>query len=301
MANAKLLVVEDELIVAMDIKNRLENMGYFIVGTASSVEEAMKMATEALPDLVLMDIMLGDSMNGIEIAEHFREDLDIPVIYLTAYADDKTLSRAKITQPFGYILKPFEERELHSMIEIAIYNHDMERELRESRQWLNATLNSIGDAVIATDKDGIVRLINPSAEMLTGWKQNDAIGEPLDIVFNVIDEDTGKKVEDPGLKAKKEGIFYGLACNNILVGKDGRKIPIDIIGSLIKDDKDGILGTAITFYDTIERKQIGELNFCNIPQKKRRDGLTQIQFLSEYFHKLFKAIRSNTLITPSSN
>lgn len=265
MAKAKILVVEDELIVAMDIKNRLENMGYTITGISSSVEEAIKNATETLPDLVLLDIMLGERMDGVEVAEQIREDLDIPVIFLTAYADEKTLARAKITQPFGYILKPFEERELHSMIEIAIYNHGIERELRESRQWLNDTLNSIGDAVIAADKDGIIKLINPFAEMLTGWKRKDALGKPLDVVFKVIDENTGKKVEDPIIKAKREGIFYGLACDNILVGKDGRKIPIDIIGSLIKDDKYGVIGTAITFYDIIERKRFGELNFRNKP------------------------------------
>src|SRR3989337_128982 len=99
MANAKLLVVEDELIVALDIKSRLENMGYSITAIASSGEEALKMASETLPDLVLMDIMLGDRMDGVDVAEKISADLDIPVIYLTAYADEKTLGRAKITHP----------------------------------------------------------------------------------------------------------------------------------------------------------------------------------------------------------
>ena len=110
-------------------------------------------------------------------------------------------------------------------------------------------------------------LINPFAQMLTGWKQKEALGKPLDIVFKVVDEETGKKVDDPITKAKRDGIFYGLALNNILVGKDGRKIPVDIISSLIKD---GVIGIAITFYDIIDRKRSGELNFFNKPFEKRK-------------------------------
>ncbi len=255
MSNIKILIVEDESIVAMDIKNRLELLGYTISGIASSGEDAVKMAAETSPDLVLMDIMLGRGMDGIEAAEQIHKHADIPIVYLTAYADDKTLSRAKITKSFGYILKPFEERELHSAIEIAIHNHNLERELKESRNWLHAALNSIGDAVIATDKEGIIKLINPFAEALTGWKKEEALNMPVGTIFNVINGDTGKKVDDPRAKAYKEGIFYGLACNTILFGKDGKGIPVDIIGSAIKDDRDKIIGMILTFYDITDQKQ----------------------------------------------
>lgn len=248
MTNSKILVVEDEIIVAMDIKNRLENLGYTVPALASCGQDAIKIAGETHPDLVLMDIMLGEGMDGVETAKQIRERFDIPIIYLTAYADEKTLLRAKITKPFGYILKPFEERELYSTIEIAIYNNNMERELRENKQWLLATLNNIGDAVIATDKEGIIKIMNPFAGILTGWKQEDASGKLLDSVFNVIDADTRKKVEDPRTKVLREGIFYGLACNTVLIAKDGRNLPVDIIGSPIKDDRDNITGIVLTFY-----------------------------------------------------
>jgi PAS domain S-box-containing protein len=258
MSNTKVLIVEDEAIVAMDIKHRLENLKYNVTGIASSGEDALKMATETCPDIVLMDIMLDGKMDGVETAEKILERFYIPIIYLTAYADEKTLSRAKVTKPYGYILKPFEEMELHASIEIAIYNHNLERELKESKQWLHAALNSIGDAVIATDKEGIIKLINPFAQAIMGWKEEEAINKPLGTIFKIINGDTGEKVEDARAKVIREGIFYGLACNTILIGKNGNKIPVDIIGSAIKDDRNNIIGVILTFYDISERKKYPE-------------------------------------------
>ena len=129
---------------------------------------------ETLLDLVLMDIVLEGDMDGVKAAEHIRNHFDIPVVYLTAYSDDTTLQRAKITEPYGYILKPFQERELYTTIEMALYKHKMERKLKENEQWLATTLKSIGDAVIATDTKGFVTFMNPVAEVLTGWKQEEA-------------------------------------------------------------------------------------------------------------------------------
>jgi PAS domain S-box-containing protein len=256
MTNIKILIVEDEAIVAMDIRNRLELLGYTIPGIASSGEQAIKMTAETCPDLVLMDIMLGDGIDGIEAAELIHKRTDIPIIFLSAYADEKILSRAKITKPFAYILKPFEERELHYAIEIGIYNHYLETELKESKKWLEAAINSIGDAVLATDNEGMIKLINPYAEALTGWKKDEALNKPLRTVFNIINGETGEKVEDPRTKVLREGTFYGLASNTLLVGKNGKEMPVDIIGSPIKDDRDNIIGLILTFYDIIERKQL---------------------------------------------
>jgi PAS domain S-box-containing protein len=255
MHNVKVLVVEDETIVAMDIKNRLENLKYIVTGTASSGEDGIILAAQTCPDIVLMDIMMGENMDGVETAEKIRSRFGIPVIYLTAYADEKTLSRAKITKPFGYILKPFEEMELNAAIEIAIYNHNIERELEESKQWLHDALTSIGDAVIATDKEGIIKLINPYAQAITGWKEEEALNKPLGTIFNIINGDTGEKVDDAREKVIREGIFYGLACNSILMGKNGNKIPVDIIGSAIKNNRKNIIGVILIFYDISERKK----------------------------------------------
>ncbi len=252
----QVLVVEDEIIVADDLRKRLTRMGYNVPVAVSSGKEAIEKANENLPDLVLMDIVLRGDMDGIEAAEKIHSSLDIPVVYLTAYADEKTLQRARITEPYGYIIKPFKERELQINLEIALYKYDMEKRLKASKQWLLAAINSIGDAVIATDPEGEVKLINPIAEALTGWKQEEAMGQPLKKIFNIVSEDAGINVDDPVSKVLREGIFYGLIDHTVLISKSGTKIPVDIIGSPIKDEKDNVIGVVLVFMDIIERKRI---------------------------------------------
>ncbi len=259
----QVLVVEDEIIVADDLKKRLTRMGYNVPVAVSSGKEAIEKANENLPDLVLMDIVLRGDMDGIEAAEKIHSSLDIPVVYLTAYADEKTLQRARITEPYGYIIKPFKERELQINLEIALYKYDMEKKLKESErrlqeknQWLVAVIESIGDAVIATDPEGDVKLINPIAEILTGWKQEEAIGQPLKKIFNIVSEDAGINVDDPVSKVLREGNFYGLIDHTVLISNSGTKIPIDIIGSPVKDEKDNVIGVVLVFMDIIERKRI---------------------------------------------
>lgn len=126
MSNSKILIVEDEAVVSLDISRRLEKMGYEVVGRAASGEEALTVTQETSPDLVLMDINLQGELDGIETAEQIYEQAKIPVIYLTAYAGESTLQRAKQTRPYGYILKPFKERELRAAIEIALSRHQAE-------------------------------------------------------------------------------------------------------------------------------------------------------------------------------
>jgi len=259
----KILIVEDEIIIAEGIQRKLKVMDYDVLAIVSSGEEAIKRIKENNPDLVLMDIVIHGKMDGIETAGQIHSHFDIPVVYLTAYADDTTLERAKLTEPFGYLIKPFKERELQITIEIALYKHGMEkklkeneRRLRESNQWLNAVINGIGDAVIATDPEGIIRLMNPIAEALTGWKQDEALGKPLANVFNIISEEMDKKIENPVAKVIRDDVFYGLADHTVLVTKEGIKIPVDIIGSTIKIDGNDIIGIVLIFYDILERKRI---------------------------------------------
>ncbi|AKB86121.1 response regulator [Methanococcoides methylutens] len=130
MKEANILVVEDENIVALSIKKKLELMGYSVIDTASSGEDAVVKADLFYPDLVLMDVMLRGEMDGIEAAKMIREKFDIPVIFLTAYTDDKTLERAKMAEPYGYISKPFKEQDLKSNIEMALHKHEKEIRLR---------------------------------------------------------------------------------------------------------------------------------------------------------------------------
>ncbi|MEJ2664376.1 MAG: response regulator, partial [Spirochaetia bacterium] len=185
MSQKKILIVEDEHIIAKDIKESLKTFGYAVVDIVYTGNDAIKKAEKHHPDLVLMDIMLKGNMNGIEVARHIRENFHIPVVFLTAYADEKTLHNAKLTEPFGYIIKPFEDAELHSTIQLALYKFKMERKLVERERWLTTILKSISDAVIVTDKNGKITFINPIAEMLTGWNNSDALGKDLFEIYKV--------------------------------------------------------------------------------------------------------------------
>ncbi len=147
MKKAAILVVEDEAIVAMDIEAVLQDLGYTVVGTAATGEEAIRKAREQHPDLVLMDIRLRGEMDGIEAARQIRAQAAIPIVYLTAFADEEIIARAKLTEPFGYILKPFQARELHSNIEMALYKQAMENRLRESRDSLERSLRGTVDTI----------------------------------------------------------------------------------------------------------------------------------------------------------
>lgn len=152
MSKNNILVVEDESIVSKDIQQSLKKLGYNISGAASTGEKAIVLANETKPDLVLMDIMLKGDMSGIETAEKIKETLNIPVIYLTAYADENTLSRAKVTEPYGYIIKPFKEIDLHTSIEMALYKHSKEQEIVKERDFLY----SLVDGKDAGNDDSVI-------------------------------------------------------------------------------------------------------------------------------------------------
>ena len=258
MASARILVVEDERIVAKDLQSQLEKLGYAVPGVASSGAEALQKAAETRPDLILMDIRLKGEMDGVETSQLVRDQFNIPVIYLTAYADENTLKRAKITEPFGYIVKPFEERELRTNIEIALYKHRMERKLRESELWLATTLKSIGDGVITTDSRERVTFMNRVAEALTGWKQEDAVGKELTQVLTILHKETRASAKNPVTKALQEGQVVELAMDTVLVSSDGEEIPIADTAAPIVDDKGNLAGAVLVFRDITEHRRVEE-------------------------------------------
>ncbi len=142
MTKADIFVVEDEFIVSMDIQASLKKLGYNVIGAAPSGEKALELIAENQPDLILMDIMLKGQMNGIDTAEVVKKEYGIPVIYLTAYADESTLARAKVTEPYGYILKPFKEIDLQTSIEMALYKSSREKELLKERDNMYSLVES---------------------------------------------------------------------------------------------------------------------------------------------------------------
>lgn len=258
MARAHIMVVEDDRVVALAIQNKLEKFGYSVPVVVPSGEEAIKAAEETILDLVLMDIMLEGEMDGVDTAEEIRTSFHIPVVYLTAHSDEATLQRAKITEPLGYVLKPFGDRELHTAIEIALYKHKLEKQLKESEQWLSTTLNSIGDAVIATDGNGSILFMNPVAEARTAWTQQEALGKNVSKVLNLINEQSRKRIEDPVKKAQSEGVVIDLTNHPILIANNGAEMPIDMNIAPIKYNSGDSTGVVLVFRDITERKRAEE-------------------------------------------
>jgi PAS domain S-box-containing protein len=254
----QILVVEDSSLISLDIQRALKFLGYGIAGSASTGAEAIEAAERLKPDLILMDIRLKGDMDGIEAARQIKLKYDIPVVYLTAYADEATVERAKLTEPLGYLIKPFEERELNSILQVAIYKHHLDQKLRESEKWLSTTLKSIGDGVIATDSEGKVKFMNPVAELLTGWTQEEAAGKSLDEVFIISNEETGEIIENPVLKVLENGVTVGLANHTILTDKKGINRFISDTASPILDDSGKVSGVVLVFQD-VTTKKIAEI------------------------------------------
>jgi PAS domain S-box-containing protein len=248
----KILVVDDETIVTLDIKNTLEKYGYKVVGIASSSQEAIKLVKSTKPDLILMDIMIKGSKDGIETAQEINTFADIPIIFLTAYSDDSTLERAKLVEPYGYLIKPFDNRELFTTIEMSLYKHSMEVRIKQSEENLAITLNSIGDAVISTDEKGMIVKMNPVAETLTGWKYDEAKGLPLEKIFYLVDATTRKPIPNPVSKVIESGNVIGLSNHTLLIAKDGTERNISDSAAPIKDSEENIRGVVLVFSDVTE-------------------------------------------------
>ena len=250
---SRLLIVEDEGIFAADLATRLERLDYVVVGTSASADEAMALATSSRPDLILMDIVLQGPLTGIGAARRIRDALDIPVIFVTSHADQATLHSALGVAPFGYVLKPFNERELQAAIEIGLYRHRVEDKLRKMERWLATTLSSIGDAVIATDIAGRIQLINPTAARLTGWTADEAIGQLLETVFRVVDVSSREPLTGLVDRVLHEGFSIALDEHLVLLSQGRPELRIDDSIEPIRDETGAATGVVVVFRDTSTR------------------------------------------------
>jgi PAS domain S-box-containing protein len=247
MPNAQILVVEDEGIVAADIEERLRRLGYRIAGVVASGEEALRKVAGSMPDLVLMDVILQGPMDGVQAAEEIRRQHQVPVVFLTAHADQATLQRAKVTEPFGYILKPFEERELHTTVEIALYRYATESKLRRLEASLAAILGSMGDALVATDRWGLVTLVNPAATAITGWEPADALGKPLGEVLHLVRAQSHETAESPVSQIVLEERPLRGGDGLLLQARDGSERPVNYSAAPIRDADGRVTGVVWLF------------------------------------------------------
>ena len=256
MGTAKIFIVEDEAIVAESLNDQLEALGYIVTGYAPSGEEALRNIKNNLPDLVLMDIMLEGEMDGVETAQQIKELYGIPVIFLSAYSDSETLGRAKLTEPFGYLIKPYKERELHTTLEITLYKHRMEKRVREHERWLDTLLRSIGDGVITVGIDGMLTSMSPVAEMLTGLNETEQINKDLLGLLKI--EESGIYPIIPDLIDQAldgETVSCLVDDEPILINANGKRIVIDFSAAPIRNEQDEIIGAVLTMRDISARKQ----------------------------------------------
>jgi PAS domain S-box-containing protein len=251
----RILIVEDEAIVAMEIERRLKKLGYTVPTIIFSGQEAVQAALDLQPDLIIMDIKLKGDIDGIEAAHRIHQQLDVPIIYLTAYSDADILARAKITEPYGYIVKPFQERDLAITVEMTLYKHQVEQNLKKRERWLTTTLTSIGEAVIATDTNNQITFMNPVAEELTGWSLTEALGQELSRVFQLVNQETRQEVANPTVAAIQKGVTVMLADSTLLITKQNTELPINDRAAPIKDEQGNVTGAVITFQDDSHHRQ----------------------------------------------
>lgn len=251
-----ILVVEDEGLIALDLERRLRALGYGICATTGAGDEAIHLAEQHRPDLVLMDIRLKGAVDGIDAAAAIKQRYGIPFVYVTSYTDHSTVERAKATEPLAYLVKPFSDRELHTSIEIALQRHLMEVRIAENSAWLASVLRSIGDAVVATDDKGAVKLLNPVAEQLTGWTEREAAGKHFSEIVRLFDFASRQPLDPIGrVLARHRPLELGSRLQ--LQQRNGNELPVEDSASPI-DGNGQLLGGLFVFRDMTRTLELRE-------------------------------------------
>ena len=261
MPAQSVLIVEDESVVALDLKLQLMKLGYSVLGIAGSGEQAIEIAARQPPDIILMDVRLQGALDGIQAAELIRRRHDVPIVFLTSHSDDETVGRAALTAPYGYLTKPYQIRELRAGIEVALTKSRMERQLRESDQWFAHTLRCVADGVVLTDLEGQVRFVNPVAERLTGWQLDEAVGRHVgDIVaFHLGPDPSGRMAVEASdaTSLVRRVLLDGRPTPTMhavrLPSRTGGTTVVDATAGPVNDGKENRLGAVLVLRDATER------------------------------------------------
>ena len=256
MTKAKVMIVEDEIIIAEDIQNMLTTKGYEVPAIVGSGEEAIEEAEQIKPDLILMDIVLKGEIDGIEAAEEIHNRLDIPIVYLTSFAEDKMIERAKVTEPFGYLLKPFEERELHTAIEIALYKHKLETALRESEERFRTFFDSLPVGAVMIDQSDRVLAASAVFCRLLAYTEEELVGRDFSAITYPEDRDKSKGLYNHLING--EGDHYSV--DRRLMRKDREIVWTRIHASAIRNERGGFMYATVIVEDHTEFKQAEELS-----------------------------------------
>lgn len=269
--NTRILIVEDEPVVKLYLKSCLEQMGYQVLPPASSYQEAISAFKSEIPHLVLMDIVLDGELDGIQAAETIYRDYKVPVVFLTAYSDDDTLNRARLCQPYGYIVKPFKEEDLKSTIEVALFKAKQETQLRNNLDFSTSLLDSIEYPVVAVGLNEEIIYLNSRVAECAGKPERDLMGKGFGESFPLFSEN-GEPREIPFGRIMVSGIaelYEGIT----LKSAQGEERLIDAVISPFRNLSDKVIGSVILFRDVTEISL------------SREEKLKNLQYLTQLLEK----------------
>lgn len=256
MAKACILIVEDSTTAAFVLKQTLEGAGYTVIGSCDSGNAALAFVESTRPDLILMDIIIKGNQDGIETASLLKKKFNVPSVFLTSLADRHTIDRAKLTEAYGYLTKPFDSREVIAVIEMALYKHDIESQLRRSEEKYFSTVNSISEAVVTIDRDSLVTFMNPAALSMTGWAIEEVIGKAVDAVLTCRNRSNKQVNINPVQCVLGAGNLSRMPDDIELVCKMGKSLPIGESSlSPLHDSNGNFIGLIIVFKDVADKVQ----------------------------------------------
>lgn len=261
-AGSRIMVVEDDEIISNLITLILEKKGFHIAARVSSGEEAVLRSADAFPDLILMDINLNGLMDGITAGKYIFSLFHVPIIFLTGLCDDQLLERAKAAQPYGYIIKPFTEKELVSNITIALHNHEIRKQffdkfiMGDTKKILTAL-----DSVIVTDLKGRIVFFNPYTIRLLEMSENELMMVPSKSVLTLVNDQTNELLPDPVPAVVDQMLVVTYEFNTVLVTRNGRQKPVSVTVRPFKDEKNDLIGIIIL----IKEKTLAQIRMA---QKK---------------------------------
>jgi PAS domain S-box-containing protein len=294
-AARRILIVEDQRLIAADLESTLKKLGYLVVGNVASGEEAITTSDQVRPELVLMDVRLRGEMDGIHAAEIIRDRFNLPVVFLTAYADEETILRAKKTTPYGYLVKPFNEREMRATIEIAFYTHQMERTLADERarrqgaEEFKILVDGVKDyAIFMVDVHGRVITWNSGAERLKGYTGDEVIGRD----FSVFYPEEARQAGHPAQlleTAVRDGRYEE---ENWRVRKDGTRFWASVIITAIRNESGTLVGFAKVTRDLTERRLAEEQR-----DAERREAERVLRGSEERFRLLVAEVRDYAIFS----
>lgn len=251
----KILVVQDEEQITLDIRKSLQNLGYSVSEITFSGEDAINKVAQSSPNLVLIDICFTGKINGVEAADIIQNQLRIPVLYLTDYGEEKRKLKNGVKERFCYIPKIFGETDLKFAVEMALSNHKIVK-IEQEQQKLMTIINSMAYAVVVTNANGYIQMMNPLAESITGWKQHEVVGKDFAEVLSLVDQETNEKIANLAKEVIRTGQALNLPDNCILITKSGDKVHIGDSIAPIRNEIGEVDGAVLVFKDLTQRKKI---------------------------------------------